>query len=71
MIWSGWCPPSSGPQPAAHILSSSSLSCSAEVCKSHVPIVGHDGGEKDLGAGKELKEEHLGDSGLKEDELLF
>ena len=37
----------------------------------HVPIVGHDGEEKDLGAGKELQEEHLGDTGLKEDELLF
>ena len=64
-------PPSNGPQPAAHILSSSSLSCSTGFAKGHVPTVGHDGEEKDLGAGKDLKEDHLGDTGLKEDELLF
>ena len=40
-----------------------------DVC--HVPIIGQDGEEKDLSACKEVQEEHLGDAGLKGDELLF
>ena len=39
--------------------------------KGHVQSIGYDGEEKNLGAGKELKKEYLGDTGLKEDELFF
>ena len=71
MIQSGWCPRPEGHSQQHTYFPFHHCHVQQGFANSHVPIVGHDGEEKDLSAGKEVQEEHLGDAGLKEDELLF